>query len=395
MISSEEALTIILRNAFPFGEERIPFLQATGRMLKEAIYADRDFPPFDRVMMDGIALAYERVADGQTQFYLEKIQAAGNPQLQLENPHHAIEVMTGAVLPKGTDTVIPYEKIDILNGVATLKELQINPNQHVHFQGSDRKKNDELVPKHTKITPVEIGLLATVGATEVLVSKTPNVLVLSTGDELIEVDQLPAQHQIRRSNVYTLMSLLDQSNITADEHHLPDDKPYLIEKIRDYLKTYDCILCSGAVSKGKYDFLPEVFAELGVQKHFHKVKQRPGKPFWFGSKGKCSIFAFPGNPVSTFVGACYYFSAWYNKGMGVTPELPKAILMEEVVFKPELSYFLQVKCATNSGKLEATPVKGNGSGDLANLALADAFLLLPANQEKFNKGELYPLVSYR
>ncbi|MCK0130253.1 molybdopterin molybdotransferase MoeA [Flavobacteriaceae bacterium F08102] len=395
MISSQEALEIILANALPFGEERIPFLEATGRILKESIYADRDFPPFNRVMMDGIALAYQRVADGQTQFYIENIQAAGSPQRTLENPHNAIEVMTGAILPEGTDTVIPYEKIELLDGVATLHEGKVTPNQHVHFQGTDRTKNDELIPKNTKITPVEMGLLATVGIKEVLVSKVPKTLVLSTGDELVEVDQIPAQHEIRRSNVYTLMSLLAQVHIKSDEQHLPDNKPLLKKKIKQYLNTYDCILCSGAVSKGKYDFLPEVFDELGVQQHFHKVKQRPGKPFWFGSKGSCSIFAFPGNPVSTFVGALYYFSAWYTKGLGITPKETKAVLTEDVIFKPELTYFLQVKLKSNSGSLEATPIRGNGSGDLANLALADAFLILPANQEKFNKGTLYPLVQYR
>jgi len=170
----------------------------------------------------------------------------------------------------------------------------------------------------------------------------------------------------------------------------------LLNKIESLLNNYDVLIFSGAVSKGKFDFIPEVLNELGVKKRFHQVKQRPGKPFWFGKKGDKTIFAFPGNPVSTFVNCVKYFYPWYYKSVGLNFEnKQQAILSEDFYFKPEMTYFLQVKLTQVEGKLMATPISGNGSGDLANLALTDAFLELPDNRSNFTKGEVFPILRYR
>ena len=169
-----------------------------------------------------------------------------------------------------------------------------------------------------------------------------------------------------------------------------------MSRLIQHLEKYDVLLFSGAVSKGKFDFLPEVFDELGVEKLFHKVKQRPGKPFWFGKKGSKCIFAFPGNPVSTFVGCLKYFYPWYKKSARIEFEnQDKAMLSEDFTFKPELTYFLQVKTENRNGLLYATPFVGNGSGDLANLAETDAFLEIPDNRNDFKEGEVFPLIEFR
>jgi len=221
-------------------------------------------------------------------------------------------------------------------------------------------------------------------------------MIVSTGNELVEVDKTPAEHQIRRSNVYTLVSLLERLHIIADTAHILDDKDTLQTKIEEFLNNYDVLLFSGAVSKGKFDFIPEVLSNLGVEKLFHKVKQRPGKPFWFGKKNDITVFAFPGNPVSTFVSCLKYFYPWYLKSIGLNYENKlSAILTEDYFFKPGLTYFLQVKLHQENGKLYATPITGKGSGDLANLVDSDAFLELPDYKSDFIKGEVFPVISYR
>ncbi|WP_159946779.1 molybdopterin molybdotransferase MoeA [Polaribacter septentrionalilitoris] len=395
MISVEEAKNIILNATQNFGVEEIPFIKSVGRILKEGIVADRDFPPFNRVSMDGIAIDFNVFQNGQRAFKIEGIQPAGSPQITLQNKENCLEVMTGAVLPNNTNVVIRYEDVVIENGVASIQIDAVKDFQNIHAKGKDRKSGDILINKNKVISAAEIGVLATVGKSTIKVAKQPKVMIISTGDELVEVGANPLPHQIRRSNVFTLVSLLERLNISSETDHITDDKHILKQKIENYLKQFDVLLFSGAVSKGKFDFLPEVFTELGVKKLFHKVAQRPGKPFWFGQTENCKIFAFPGNPNSTFVNCLVYFYPWYYQSVGVEVQEETAILKEDVTFKPNLTYFLQVQLSDKFGHLLATPIQGNGSGDLASLVNADAFIQLPSNKTVFKKGENYPVIRYR
>ena len=395
MISVKDAKEIVLKSKQNFGTEEVSFLKAVGRVLKEEIVADRDFPPFNRVSMDGIAVDYEQFKNGQRAFKIESIQPAGSKQILLNNKENCIEVMTGAVLPKNTNTVIRYEDVVIANGIATIGIDAVKNCQNVHPKGKDGLAGTVLIKKNTKITAAEIGVLATVGKSVVKVAKQPKVMIVSTGDELVGVEEKPLEHQIRRSNVFTLVSLLEQLNITSKTDHITDDKPILKTKIETYLKTYDVLLFSGAVSKGKYDFLPEIFNELGVEKLFHKVAQRPGKPFFYGKTTHCNVFGFPGNPISTFVNCLAYFYPWYFASVEIKVAQETAILTEDVSFNPSLDYFLQVKLHSKYGHVLATPVKGNGSGDLASLVHADAFIVLPNDKKIFKTGENYPIIRYK
>ncbi|MEN8186713.1 MAG: molybdopterin molybdotransferase MoeA, partial [Bacteroidota bacterium] len=391
MITTKKALEIILNQTEDFGTEEIDFKNSLGRILKEDIVADRDFPPFNRASMDGIAINFTAFDKGIREFKIEGIQAAGSPQLTLRDPKNCIEVMTGAMAPKNSDTVIPYEQVEIKNGIANVTVDEFKAFKNIHKKGLDRKQNDILIKENTVISAAEIGVLATVGKSKVKVAKLPKVIVVSTGDELVEVDQKPADFQIRRSNVHTLVSILERLKINTDTIHISDDKPLLKQKIAEILNNYNVLLFSGAVSKGKFDFLPEVLDELGVEKLFHKVKQRPGKPFWFGKKDTKTIFAFPGNPVSTFVSCMRYFYPWYQKSVGIEYEIIDfAVLAEDFTFKSDLTYFLQVKLENKNGTLLAHPIAGHGSGDLANLVDNDAFIELPRGKELFKKGEVFP-----
>ena len=396
MITVEKAKHIILENTQDFGIEEIPFLEAAGRVLKEDIIADRDFPPFNRVAMDGIAINHRFFEYGIRDFKIEGIQPAGAPQQTMENASNCYEVMTGACLPNNTDTVIRYEDVDINTLIATINIDEIIEGQNIHVQGSDKTKEDVLIKKNTIISAAEIGVLATVGKAIVKVAKQPKVMIVSTGDELVDTHETPLAYQIRRSNVYTLVSLLNDLKISADTAHITDEKSVLKEKIASFLQEYDVLLFSGAVSKGKFDFLPEVLDELGVKKLFHRVSQRPGKPFWAGVTDNCNVFAFPGNPVSTFVNCLVYFYPWYKKSVGISSKEKTAILADNITFKPNLSCFLQVKLTSENGQVYATPIQGNGSGDLASLVEADGFIELPKTEEiEFKKGSVFPIIRYR
>ena len=395
MISVAQALQTVLNSSHNYGIEEVSFLKSMGRILKEEIVADRDFPPFNRVSMDGIVIDYQQFKNGRRVFKIEGIQAAGSKQITLKNSENCIEVMTGAVLPNKANTVIRYEDLTLENGIATINIDLIKEGQNSHNQGKDRKANDLLITLNTKISAAEMGVLATVGKSVVKVAKQPKVMIVSTGDELVGVDQIPLEHQIRRSNVFTLVSLLERLNISSETTHISDEKLIIKSKIESYLQEYDVVLFSGAVSKGKYDFLPEIFEELKVHKKFHKVMQRPGKPFYFGKTDTCIVFGFPGNPISTFVNCLAYFYPWYYRSVGLEILEETAILGEDVSFVPNLDYFLQVVLENKSGNLVAFPVIGNGSGDLTSLVNADAFIQLPNDKIKFKKGAIFPILRYR
>lgn len=241
----KEALAIILNNTQDYGIEEIDFINSIGRILKENIVADRDFPPFNRVSMDGIAVASEAFNNGQRTFKIEGVQAAGSSQLTLQNKQNCIEAMTGAVLPNGCDAVIQYELLTIEDGFAKVNLEAIKVFQNVHLKGLDRKADAILIPKNTLISPAEIGVFATVGKSMVKVAKQPKVMIVSTGNELVEVAETPAEHQIRRSNAYTLVSLLERLHIKAETAHILDDKEVLKAKINTFLNEYDILIFSG------------------------------------------------------------------------------------------------------------------------------------------------------
>ncbi len=398
MISVEEAMKIILAHRRDFGVEQVPLDQAIGRVLRENLYADRDFPPYNRVTMDGIALQYSSFDRGQRKFDIEGVAAAGSPQMTLQRDHSCLEVMTGSILPKNTDTVIRYEDILIEEGTAHLQVESIRKGQNVHRQGEDRFSGARVVREGVRLSSAEIGVAATIGKAQLLVSRLPKTIIISTGDELVRVEETPLPYQIRRSNVHRLLSTLKEYGITADTEHLQDDQEEIRKKLGSILETYELIILSGGVSKGKFDFLPESLVALGVKQLFHKIKQRPGKPLWFGeAPGGTIVFALPGNPVSSFLGTHRYVLPWLQSGEGQTQTSPpKAMLTTPFSFKPELQYFLQVKISyDDQGRILATPVEGHGSGDLANLVDADAFLELPMKQSEFAKGEVFPVIFFR
>jgi molybdopterin molybdotransferase len=391
MITVQDAESIIQSQVRNYGTEYVSIHHALGRVLAEDLYADRDIPSFNRVAMDGIAIRFAAFQKGLRSFSISATQAAGQPPIDILADEECIEIMTGAALPSSADSVVRYEDLEILNGIATVKVDQLKQAQNVHSQGKDRRAGDVVATKDKIITAAMINIAASVGATKILVKKLPRVVILSTGDELVEVDQQPSPYQIRRSNVYGIRAVLEQLQVQPTLLHIADDEAQIRTELQECLSNYDVIILSGGVSMGKFDHVPAVLEALQVKKQFHKVQQRPGKPFWFGVHDNgVVVFAFPGNPVSTFMCMHRYCLPWLHACLGLKEAEQYAVLNEAITFNPSLTFFMQVELRMNKhGTLLATPIEGNGSGDFANLLLADAFMELPAEQNTFNSGEVF------
>ena len=395
MVSVTEATALIQQHLYRPAKERIKIDRVEGRVLAEAIKADRDFPPFDRVAMDGVAIQFRSFQEGWRAFKTEAMQAAGQPRVTLKDENNCIEVMTGAMLPIGCDTVINYENISIVSGIAKMKVETLEKGQSIHPRAQDAKRGDTILGPGIRISPAEIALLAAVGRLEAEVFAFPKTAIISTGTELVDIRDSPLPHQIRRSNSYALQAALTTLSCPADLFHLTDNRNILERELLKIFSDHELIILSGGVSKGKFDFVPEVLESIGVTKHFHQVNQKPGKPFWFGSSKKQIVFALPGNPVSTFL--CYYryIKPWLLKSVGMEKTSDFAVLAADFSFSPDMTYFLQVKITNESGKQVAVPVPGGGSGDFANLKDVDGFIELPTGRSDFKSGEAFPYIPFR
>jgi molybdopterin molybdotransferase len=390
LISVQQATEIINEVPFIPSTEKVLLDHATGRVLAEEVSADRDLPPFHRATMDGIAIRFS----DRKKFTVEGTQAAGQPQQTLRSEDSCIEIMTGAVLPEGSDTVVRYEDVTISNNIATVN-AEIVKNQSIHFKGVDASKDEVLLKPGIVISPAEVALLASVGKNEVLVYKVRSIAIVSTGDELVPIDTTPLTWQIRRSNGVALAAALTSMNISSNLFHLPDEPVTLEKELKSIVDQHDVIILSGGVSKGKFDYIPATLEKLGIKKAFHQVKQRPGKPLFFGRSNTKTVFALPGNPVSTFLCFHKYIKPWIEAGLGIAVDKRRAILSSDYKFKPDLTYFLQVKIDSSEGILSAIPDAGEGSGDFANLRNVDGFIELPSERSEFKKGESFPFISFR
>jgi molybdopterin molybdotransferase len=354
-----------------------PLIAAHGRILREDIRADRDQPPYDRVTMDGIAVSSTAVAAGIRVFRMLGVQAAGQPPLSSSEPQACIGVMTGAVLPAGYDAVVRIEDVEVTGDLATLGQgVAVRPGQNVHPRGSDGTSGQIVVAKGVRLSPPQIGIAAATGMSALRVSARPAIAVLSTGDELVEVGGKVEDHQIRRSNGYAIQAALaSRGHDGAAVCNLPDDKPALSSALAQLLERFDLLVLTGGVSMGRFDFVPEVLTELGVENHIHKVRQRPGKPFWFGSRAGKNVFALPGNPVSALTCLYRYVLPFLDRAAGLVDQsLPRVRLAGEARGVPGLTRFLPVSINEGSGEGLASPVEINTSGDFLALGRSDGFV---------------------
>ncbi|HEV8442115.1 MAG TPA: molybdopterin molybdotransferase MoeA, partial [Steroidobacteraceae bacterium] len=259
LLTPAQAETLIEQHLSCLPIESLPLTQAAGAVLRENIYAERDQPPFDRVAMDGIALSVAGAAENCGRLRISGIQAAGDPQQTLDDAASCIEIMTGAMLPRGCDAVVPVEQMQRRGEIAEIGRKVPQPWQNVHRRGSDCPQGSLLLAAGTRLSAPEVAIAAGAGMARVRVSAQPMIVVISTGNELVEPGELIEPHQVRRSNVYGITASLRQHGFTrvADDH-VPDDEARLTERLGFHLRTHDVLILSGGVSMGRMDLVPKV-----------------------------------------------------------------------------------------------------------------------------------------
>ncbi len=396
MLTVAEA-TLAIAEAMPvFDAQPTPLADAPHRILRQVVTAERDQPPFDRVTMDGIAISFDAWEDGARAFNIQGTQHAGDPVMTLETPANCIEIMTGCVLPEGTDCVIAVERLDVQDGVATVEEgYEATRNQFIHPQGSDYRDGDVILEPGSILSPMDIAIVASCGLAEVTVNWQPSISVISTGNELIPPGAPIEPHQVRLSNGPALVAMLAGHGFSEATHeHIEDDRDRLRNRLSALLSGNDVLVLSGGVSMGKADFVPGVLASLGVEVVFHKISQRPGKPMWFGiGPNEQAVFALPGNPVSSLV-CCrqYVLPALFQASGRTAPKTVMAALAEDIQFNADLTCFQPIRLGTGpNGVISAVPVKTNTSGDFAALSGTDGYVELAREQNEFAAGTVVPL----
>jgi molybdopterin molybdotransferase len=397
MLTPADAQALIASRLRLLSSEFVDLPACVGAVLRRDVVAERDQPAFDRVTMDGIALDSRAVAAGVRRLRVQATQAAGQPPHTLAHNSACIEIMTGAVLPSGCDAVVPVEQLTLAEGVASLADaVVVQPFQFIHRRGSDKPAGAVLVSAGSQLRAPEIAIAASAGHAQLEVSVQPRIAVISTGDELVEPGAPILPHQIRRSNVYGVMAALQRHDFRrVIQDHIPDDRARLRQRLAQHLAQQDVLILSGGVSMGKFDFVPSVLAELGVQMAFHKVQQRPGKPFWFGSTDRVLVFALPGNPVSTFVCLARYVLPALSQMLGAaSAATPTLALAEPVTIQEALTTFVPVRMVLDEdGRAWAKPRLINTSGDDNALVGMDGCVQLPPGPDTYPRGFtscLYP-----
>ncbi len=391
LLTPAEADDLIERHVPRLPTESRALRALYGKVLAQSVIAERDQPPFHRVTMDGIAIDSAAFIHGRREFAIAGSQQAGVPPQTLARREGCIEVMTGAVLPTGCDCVVPVERIEVREGIAHIEEsTEVAAGLNVHPCGYDGRANETLLVPGTRLGAAEIAVIASAGLPSVQVAAAPRIMVVSTGDELIEPGEPLLDWQIRRSNAYAVLAALHSHGFAElGDDHLPDDLPTLRSRLATHLDTHDILVLSGGVSMGRFDLVPQVLAELDVRVVFHKIAQRPGKPMWFGVRadGK-AVYALPGNPVSTLICFRRYVIRGLYTAMGARPQPPELIaLHDDFEVKPALSLFLPVTLKSGA----AVPHPTRGSGDFISLLGTQGFVELPPGPGICRKDELAAL----
>ncbi len=376
MISFLEALQIVMSNAEEAVEELISLDESLHRILREDIISDRPVPPFDRVAMDGIAVSFQDPEINKGVWQIAGVVEAGVEVGPLPEDQ-AYEIMTGASLPKGANTIIRIEDIEIKEGQAILSAgVVVKKGQNIHFKGMDVAEGLIIVPQYSVISAGVIAVAASMGYDKVKVSQRKKVGIISSGGEIVDVNIQPKSYQIRRSNDLMVGGILQGFCSEINYYTTKDDFDTIKKTIEKCLLENDICITIGGISKGKFDFIPDVLKEMRAEIFFSKVKQKPGKPFVFSKRQGKYIFSLPGNPASAFVCSYVYILPFLKKQLGFLNEKHTSKISEDYYNSSPLHRIVEMKVFYESGQIFVKPIKTNGSGDLRGLAFAQALGIL-------------------
>ena len=304
MISVAEAKKILEENSFTADPVQLALEEAVGLVLATDLFAGMDIPAYPQSSMDGYAFSFDSW-NKEKRLRLSGVVAAGSRQINKILPGEATRIFTGAAVPPGADTVLMQEKSRLENGELMVEDENLRAGDHVRLQGSEIKKGTKALEKGFLLTPAAIGYLAGMGFNEVTVYPKPKIQIIVTGNELQTPGQPLQYGQVYESNSFSLsaaLRLLGINNIIKTS--CGDNLKALSQQLSEALQKFDLVLLTGGVSVGDYDFTLKAAAQCGVGTAFHKIKQRPGKPIYFGKKGQKMIFGLPGNPASVL--SCFY-----------------------------------------------------------------------------------------
>ncbi|MBT4556917.1 MAG: molybdopterin molybdotransferase MoeA [Nitrospina sp.] len=393
MIQVEEALDTILSKIKFKGVEKVPLGQALGRVLAEDVVSRVNNPPLDNSAMDGYALIAEDIqsATPENPVKLEVVEeiAAGYTAKGVLKPGQTMRIMTGAPIPSGANAVLMQEDTQ-KNGNAILCLDKADVDENIRMAGEDVKIGEEVIKKGTTLSPAHIGMMAVVGRSQIAVGQRPIVSILSTGDEILELDETPEGPQIFNSNGHMLAAQIKSAGgIPVYLGIAKDTEKDLMEKFESALKA-DVVVSSGGVSVGDYDLVKSSLQKMGQDMLFWKVAMKPGKPLAFGRIGDTPIFGLPGNPVSSFVSFEQFVRPSLRKTMGCSDLSHKTVqakLTRTIHKKPGRLHFLSSIVSWADGEYTVTPAGEQGSGILKSAANANGLLIFPLEAEEIKQGQ--------
>jgi molybdopterin molybdotransferase len=384
MISVKEAKAYIAENIHALSGVRLPLMKASGHVLAEDVYAITDIPAFQQSSMDGYALLYE---EKDKLLYINGEMHDGADEYLTQQKGQAMRIFTGAPLPSLADTVVMQEKVAIEDGELIILDKALQRGSNVRNKGAEIKAGDLALKKDTLLTPAAIGFIAGIGITDLLVYPSPSVSIIVTGRELQQPGKELQFGQVYESNSWSLRAALQQAQITDVQVFEADDDLHVLQDVLDNaLQGSDVVLLTGGISVGDYDFVLEAAELCGIDKLFHKVKQRPGKPLYFGRKDAKLVFGLPGNPSSVL--SCYYqyvlpaLEALSHKGNSIN--VISANLTGAYSKAAGLTHFL--KGVYQDGKV--SPLNAQESFRLSSFAQANCLICLEEERTDYAAGDV-------
>jgi len=385
MIQFEEALEIIRISANPLPSEKISLTESFGRVLATHVYSDMDMPPFDKSAVDGYAC---RRADLEMELKVLETIPAGKSPTKYIHVGECSKLMTGGMLPAGADTVIMVEDVE-LTGPETIRFNAPKTASNYCTKAEDIRKDDKVLDKGTLIRPQEIAVLASVGCFNPVVVKQPRVGIISTGDELVEPDQTPAESQIRNSNAYQLLAQAQRAGCISTYFGIaPDTEDETYKIIQQASDESDIVILTGGISAGDFDFVPAVIKQAGFDIKFRSLAVQPGKPVIFATRGSKYLVALPGNPVSSFVQfemLVRYLLRLLTESTNFELHIKAPLSIDYLRKKTSRKAFFPVYLSEDG---TATPVDYHGSAHIHSYIHADGIVTIEIGENEIKKGSL-------
>lgn len=392
MITVAEALRQILQNINPLGLEKIDILNALGRVIGEDVAAGRNIPPKDNSAMDGYALRSEDTVGASPEHpvileVIEDIPAGVVPRKSIA-AGQASRIMTGAPIPEGADAVLRMEDTEKDGPLVRIKAKTLC-NQNIRMAGEDVREGAVVIRNGSIVRPAEIGMLASLGRSFISVYQRPLVAVLSTGNELVDIDEDSSPWSIVNSNSYSIAAqVMDLGAVTMQMGIAKDEREDLVAKFQAALRA-DVVISSGGVSVGDYDLVKDIMKEVGSKMQFWQVAMRPGRPLVYGTTGNIHLFGLPGNPVSSMISFEQFIRPALLRMMGhkkIFRKTVKAILKESIEKRKGLTHFIRAIVSFTDGRYTASTTGEQGSGILNSMVMANGLIVASEDAELIKAG---------